>query len=95
MVVGIHQFVRLLNHTLNILFPNLKCAIYSSRRREYIHLGLDFEFFTFEECDKVMETIRNFKITGYDINETHKCVFPTRVLSTRWKKDYIIFKRKK
>ena len=95
MVVGIHQFVRLLNHTLNVVFPNLKCSIYVSRRREYIHLGLDFEFFTFEECDKVMETIRNFKVTGYDINETHKCVFPTRVLSTRWKKDYIIFKRKK
>ena len=94
MVVGIRQFVRLLNSTLNILFPNLKCCVYASRRRQYIHLGLDFEFFTFKDCDKVMETIRNFKINGYDINETHKCVFPTRVLSTRWKKDYIIFRKK-
>ena len=94
MPVGIYQFARLLNATLNVLFPELKCCIYSSRRRQYIHLGLDFEFFTFPECDKVMETIRNFQIEGYDIDETHKRVFPTRVLSTRWKKDYIIFKRK-
>ena len=94
MIVGIHQFERLLNVTLNILFPKLKCGVYASRRRQYIHLGVDFEFFTFPECDKVMETIRNFKIDGFDINETHKCVFPARVLSTRWKKDYVIFKRK-
>ena len=94
MPVGIHQFARLLSVTLNILFPNLKCGVYASRRRQYIHLGVDFELFTFEECDKVMETIRNFKVQGFDINETHKCVFPTRVLSTRWKKDYVIFRRK-
>ena len=94
MPVGIHQFARLLNATLNVLFPKLKASVYSSRRRQYIHLGLDFEFFTFSECDKVMETIKNFKINGFDITETHKCVFPTRVLSTRWKRDYIIFKRK-
>ena len=94
MVVGIHQFAHLLNATLNILFPNLKCGAYASRRRQYIHLGVDFEFFTYSECDKIIETIRNFKVNGFDINETHKCVFPTRVLSTRWKKDYVIFKRK-
>ena len=94
MPVGIHQFARLLSVTLNTLFPNLKCGVYASRRRQYIHLGVDFELFTFEECDKVMETIRNFKVQGFDINETHKCVFPTRVLSTRWKKDYVIFRRK-
>ena len=95
MPVGIHQFVRLLTTTLNILFPSLRCHVYASRRRQYVHLGLDVEFFTLAECDKVIETIRNFKISGFDINETHKCIFPTRVLSTRWKKDYIIFKRKK
>ena len=94
MKAGIHQFARLLNNTLNILFPQLKCGVYASRRRQYVHLGVDFEFFTFPECDKVMETIRNFKIDGFDINENHKCVFPTRVLSTRWKKDYVIFRRK-
>ena len=94
MSVGIHQFARLLNATLNILYPKLKCSVYASRRRQYIHFGLDFEFFTFPECDKVMEIIRNFKVDGFDISETHKCLFPTRVLSTRWKRDYIIFKRK-
>ena len=94
MVVGIHQFARLLNATLNILYPKLKASVYASRRREYVHLGLDFEFFTFPECDRVMETIRNFKVDGFEINQSHKCVFPTRVLSTRWKRDYIIFKRK-
>ena len=94
MAVGIHQFARLLGATLNILFPKLKCGVYASRRRQYIHLGVDFEFFTFPECDKVMETIRNFKVDGFDINKSHKSVFPTRVLSTRWKKDYVIFRRK-
>ena len=60
MKAGIHQFARLLNNTLNILFPQLKCGVYASRRRQYVHLGVDFEFFTFPECDKVMETIRKF-----------------------------------
>ena len=94
MTVGINHFARLLSIHLNILFPNLKCGIYVSRRREYIHLGLDYNFFTFEKCDEVIEAIKNFTIFGYDINQTHKFLFPTRVLSTRWKKDYIIFKRK-
>ena len=94
MTVGINCFARLLSAHLNILFPNLKCGIYVSRRREYIHFGLDYNFFTFENCDEVIEAIRNFTIFGYDINKTHKFIFPTMVLSTRWKKDYIIFKRK-
>ena len=95
MAVGVRQFARLLNATLNVLYPNLKAAIYVSRRKEYIHLGLDFEFFTFSEYENIIETIKSFKVQGYDINETHKFVFPTRVLSTRWKRDYIIFKKKK
>ena len=94
MVVGINHFARLLSYHLNILFPNLKCGIYVSRRRGYIHLEVDYNFFTFEKCDEVIETIKNFTVSGYDINQTHKFLFPARVLSTRWKHDYIIFKRK-
>ena len=58
MVVGINHFARLLFIHLNILFPNLNCGIYVSRRREYMNLGLDYNFFAFEKCDEVMEVIK-------------------------------------
>ena len=58
MSVGIHQFARLLATTLNTLFPKLRCAVYASRRRQYIHLGLDFEFFTFPDVIKLWKQLK-------------------------------------
>lgn len=93
-MIGIHQFVCMLCCHLNIMFPHFKCKIYASRRCEYVHLCLDEPFWNVKDHDSIIEQIRNFKVHGYDVTETHKYVFPTQIAATRWKHDYIIFKKK-
>lgn len=94
-MIGIRQFSKLLEANLNVTFPDLKCEIYSSKRREYVHLCLDRNLWEYKERDNVIEYIEKYKVFGYDVSKTHKYVFPTRISATRWKFDYVIFKKKK
>ena len=93
-MIGIHQFVRLLCCHLNIMHPDLRCKIYASQRREYVHLCFDKPFWSIENHDSILEQIHNFKVYGYDVTDTHKYVFPMQIAATRWKYDYLIFKKK-
>ena len=56
---------------------------------------MDEPLWNVKEHDSIIEQIRNFKVYGYDVTETHKYVFPTQIAATRWKHDYIIFKKKR
>ena len=93
-MIGIHQFARLLSNQLNLVYPQLKCCIYATRRREYVHLCLNEPLWTITDHDAIIEHIRNFKVHGFDVTQTHKYVFPTQIAATRWKYDYIIFRKK-
>ena len=63
-MIGIHQFARLLSNQLNVVFPQLKCCVYASRRREYVHLCLNEPFWTITDHDAIIEHIRNFQVHG-------------------------------
>ena len=56
-------------------------------------MGIDKSlFFSFANNDKMMEELKNFKVDGFDLSK-YKTVFPNLIDTTRWKYDYIIYRR--
>ena len=92
-MIGIRQFSRILESNLNVAFNDLNCEIYVSKRRDYVHLCLDQNLWEYGERDNVIEYIKNYKPFRYDPSKTHKFMYPTRISATKWKFDYVIFKK--
>ena len=90
---GVIHFSRLLQNHVNDKFPELKSLFYVNKRSENIHMGLDITLLSLIKHDQIIEEIKNFRIHGYNIEEYFKFVFPFHIGCTRWKYDYIVFKR--
>ena len=74
-------------------FPEYEARFYSNHRNYYIHMGLDKSLFSFENYKSLLTEIDNFlnehlSDTFISINQ------PKLLFSTRWKHDYIIFRKK-
>lgn len=76
-------------------FPELKISLYTSKRKEHMHMALDVALFAYTRHDQLIEEIQNFCMLTYDVQEKCKVLFPQHIGSTKWKYDYIIIKRKK
>ena len=56
-------------------------------------MGIDRPLFVFFNNDQIMDELKNFKVDNSDLSK-YKTVFPTLIDTTRWKYDYIIYRRK-
>ena len=93
-MIGIRHFTRALEAHLRENFPELKISLYTSKRKEHMHLGLDIVLFMYSRHDQLISEIEKFKMLSYDINQKYKIVYPMHIGSTKWKFDYIIMKRR-
>ena len=93
MAVTIAQFTKLLKKHINSKFPELQVEFYVRKRKQYIHMGIDRPLFVFFNNDQIMDELKNFKVNNFDLSK-YKTVFPTLIVTTRWKYDYIIYRRK-
>ena len=44
----IRRFLRFLEQHLKQIFPDLKLSLYSNKRNEFVHMGIDFPLFSVE-----------------------------------------------
>ena len=93
MAVIIAQFTKLLKKLINSKFLELHTEFYVSKRKQYIHMGIPRPLFAFANNDQIMDELKNFKVDNFDLSKC-KTVFPTSIDTTRWKYDYIIYRRK-
>ena len=56
-------------------------------------MGIDRPLFVFFNNDQIMGELKNFKVDNFDLSK-YKTAFPTLIDATRWKYDYIIYRRK-
>ena len=91
MAVSIAQFTKLLKEHINPKFPELEAEFYVSKRKQYIHMGIDRPLFAFANNDQIMDELKNFKVDNFDLSK-YKTVFPTLIHTIRWKYDYIIYR---
>ena len=93
-MIGVRQFVRMLESHLNKKFPELKVSLYVSKMKKHIHMGLDIALFSLTRHDQVIEEIKNFRMYSFDIEKHFKFVFPHHIGCTKWKYDNVIMRQR-
>ena len=74
-------------------FPEFDSKFYSNRRNFYIHLGLDKSLFSFKNYKMFLQEVDSF--LSEHIKSDFVYVFPPKlVVSTKWKHDYIVYRKK-
>ena len=89
----IKKIVIELEKYMYLKFPEFNGKFYSNRRNFYIHLGLDKSLFSFEYYKTFLQEIDNF--LRQHLKSDFVPVFPPKlVISTKWKHDHIIYRKK-
>ena len=73
-------------------FPEYQEKFYSSRRNFYLHMRLDKSLFGYENFKKLLEEVDCF--LNERLSNKFVCAFPPKLIhATKWKHDYIIYKK--
>ena len=92
--MSIKNVVTQLEKHMSLKFPEHGSKFYSNRKNYYIHLGLDKSLFSFENYKKFLEGVNSF--ISEHLHSQFIFVFPPKlVISTKWKHDYIIYRKAK
>ena len=75
------------------IFPEAKMNFYVSRRKSYVHMGLDSPLFLYTRNQQITDELCSFM--SDELDKRFKPVFPNLVATVKWKYDYIIFQKKK
>ena len=68
-------------------------SLKKNRRNLYIHLGLDKSLFSFQNYKTFLQEFDS--VLSEHIKSDFACVFPPKlVISTKWKHDYIVYRKK-
>ena len=97
--MGHQQNYQALNGDFRALYGKLRAddvrvVVAPPYYHHHLHLCLNEPLWAITDHDAIVQHIRNFKVHGFDVTENHKYVFPTQIAATRWKYDYIIFRKK-
>ena len=88
----IKRFVNLLSENMKEKFPEIKQEFYVSKKKNYVHMGLDSPLFLYTRHHQVTEEHRNF--LSDELDERFKAMFSQLVNTVKWKFDYIVFQKK-
>ena len=91
----IRKRLHILELILKEKFPDIKVGFYLSKRKSYLHMGLDQSFTSLECYKEFKEEI--YKFLSVDLDESNfKMIDPPLLVPTvKRKHDYILIKRKK
>ena len=90
----IRKRINILVMILKEKFLDVKIDFYLSKRKGFLHLGLDKSVTSLECYEELTEEIYNFFSIG--LEDKFKVICPPLLVPTvRWKYDYILLKKKK
>ena len=85
-------FISKLEKVLREKYPHIEFKFFISRKRRYIHIGLEKALLSYSEHSKVIEDIENFwkrnEEKGFDLLK-----HPILVKIVKWKFDYLLFRK--
>ena len=70
-MIGIRHFTKAFEAHLRENFPELKISLYTSKRKEHMHMGLDIALFMYSRHDQLISEIEKFKMLSYKINQKY------------------------
>ena len=87
-----YKLVVQLEKDIEAKFPEYQAKFYSNRRNFYIHMGLGKSLFGYKNFKKLLEEVDCF--LNEHLSNKFVCIFPSKLIhSTKWKHDYIIYKK--
>ena len=90
----IRKRLHILELILKEKFPDIKVGFYLSKRKSYLHMGLDQSFTSLECYKEFKEEIYKFLSVDLDESNFKMIDHPLLVLTVRWKHDYILILKK-
>ena len=85
-------FISKLEKVLREKYPHIEFKFFISRKRRYIHIGLEKALLSYSEHSKIFEDIENFwkrnEEKGFDLLK-----HPILVKIVKWKFDYLLFRK--
>ena len=89
----IRKRINILVMMLKVKFPDVKIGFYLSKRKGFLHMGLDKLLTSLEFYKELTEEINKFFFVG--LEEKFKLIIPPLLVPTvRWKFDYILINKK-
>ena len=85
-------FLIILDNALKKDYPNVELGFYVSRRSRYVHMGWDVPLNRIRDIDDILKKIENLWLIKKTDDKFDYC-HPYLIASTRWKYDYIIFRK--
>ena len=90
----IRKRINILVMILKEKFPDVKIGFYLSKRKGFLHMGLDKSVTSLECYEKLSEEI--YKLFSIGLEDKFKLIRPPLLVQTvRWKFDYILLKIKR
>ena len=85
-------FICKLENVLKEMYPHISIEFYASRRKSYIHMGLEKALLSYPEHNRILKDIEEiwlrYKNSGFEF------VKPLQLVRTvRWKFGYIVFRK--
>ena len=73
-------------------YPHIEISFFISRKRRYVHMGLEKVLLSYSEHSKIIEDIENFwkrnEQKGFELLKP-----PILVKTVKWKFDYLLFRK--
>ena len=85
-------FLIILYNELKKDYPDVELAFYVSRRSRYVHMGSDTPINKLKNIENILHKIQLLWYEKKTDNKFDYCE-PYLIASTRWKYDYIIFRK--
>ena len=70
----------------------IRLKFYASRRKRYIHMGLEKALLSYPEHNRILTDIEEIWLC-YKNNDFELVKLPRLVRTVRWKSDYIVFRK--
>ena len=86
-------FIYILERKLKEKYPNVDFKFYISRRTKYVHMGLNQNLLSIRKHRVIISDNEELWNPKRQDNK-FKSIMPLLISTTKWKFDYIIFKKK-
>ena len=91
-IMNSRVFVSKLERLLNGKYPHISFKFYISRRKRYLHLGLEKALLSYPEHGEILKDIERF-YNGNRNSDFELVNPPILVRTVKWKCDYICFRK--
>ena len=88
----ITRFSNLLSERMKEKFPEVKMDFYVSRRKNYVHMGLESPLFLYTQNQQITDELWSFM--SDELDKRFKLMFSQLIATVKWKYDYVIFQKK-